>query len=84
MARMAFGIVAVGMLLVACGAEEEPRNGVEVAPASSCKGADCDEDAPGKEPTKTARGQAPDPAAGDPSAPAPPPIQTPSPATENT
>jgi hypothetical protein len=78
------GFVAVGMLLVACAAEEEPRNGVDVAPASACKGADCAEDAPGKEPTKTARGQAPAPAAGDPSAPAPPPIETPSPSTENT
>lgn len=81
---MAFGAAVIGMFLVACGGEDEPRNAVEVAPAG-CDGDDCSsEEAPAKEATRTAKGGAP---ASDPQAPgATPSTSEPvaAPSTENT
>ncbi len=77
---LAFGIMAVGISLAACGGEDEARNGIEVAPATGCQGEGCEESSLEGEPTKSAPGQAPAPAGTD----APDPVAPPAPSTENT
>lgn len=81
---LALGIVAVGWSLAACGGEDEARNGIEVAPATGCQGAACDESSPEGEPTKAARGPSADAPETDPGTPPAPPVQAPAPSTENT